>query len=274
MNNILNENDTAFFHFSEETKGLKEVPGQLNRAVLFGDGIFETMIFVEGDFRFAQEHEERRLLGMDLLKIKPGNLNLSLLRDQILEKFAPERNLRVRWNIYRGGLGRYTPQIHSAENSILIQTANPTSSRKPTAYISNWITLQPSPWSRCKTLNSLPYVMANTEREEREMDEVILLSDQGFVSESGSANIFWRKGETFYTPSLSCHCIAGVARRKIIELLQTKGRDIKIGKFLPEQLLSADQVFTSNVTGISYILEVETRTFNDSPIPYLEGLFQ
>ena len=274
MNRKLNENETVFLHFSEKMEWLEGGLEQLNRATLFGDGIFETMIFIDGDFRFAEEHEERRLLSMDLLSIQPSGLDLSMLKHQIKVRFDPGSTLRVRWNIYRGGFGKYTPQTHLAEHSILIQKAYPTPVIKPKAYISDWITIQPSPWSRCKTLNSLPYVMANTERVGMRMDEVILLSDQGFIAESGSANIFWRKGEAFYTPSLSCHCIAGVARRKIIELLQMKGKDIKIGEFFPEQLLAADQVFTSNVTGISYISEIENRKFDDSPIPYLEDLFQ
>src|SRR5690554_2069143 len=212
MNNLLNGNETVFWHFSEKwSEGSSD---RMNRATLFGDGIFETMIFVDGNFQFAQEHEERRLSSMERLKILPGRLDLSMLSDQINERFAPGLKLRVRWNIYRGGLGKYTPQNHVAENSILIQLASPPPVIKPKAYISDWITIHPSPWSRCKTLNALPYVMANIERIERVMDDVILLNNQGFVAESGSANVFWRKGGVFYTPSLSCHCIAGVARRK------------------------------------------------------------
>lgn len=274
MNNLLNENETVFWHFSEQTKWSDGSPAQLNRAALFGDGIFETMIFVDGNFRFAKEHEERRLSSMERLKILPNSLDLSMLTDQINGKFEPSMKLRVRWNIYRGGLGKYTPQNHVSENSILIQLAHPAPVIKPRAYISTAINLQPSPWSHCKTLNALPYVMANTERVEMGMDEVILLNGQGFVSESGLANIFWRKGKTFYTPSLSCHCIAGVARRKIIERLQMEDKKVRIGEYVPGDLLSADQVFTSNVTGISYILEIGNRQFNGSPIPYLENLFQ
>lgn len=248
-------------------------PEGVNRAALFGDGIFETMVYRNGRIRFSKEHEERLQAGLNQLKIIPSGLSVQILEAYVKQQFPKESQLRIRWNVFRRGLGKYTPLDNSAQDLILIQPLDQPILTKSQAYISKDITIAPSPWSHCKTLNALPYVMANIERKEKGMDDVILLDIHGFVSEAGSANIFWVKENVFYTPSLSCNCIAGVGRRKIIEALQQEGAILEEGRFTVEELLRADQVFTSNVTGVAYIAELGNRSYNTTPIPILELLF-
>lgn len=245
-----------------------------NRAAFFGDGVFETMIFSNGKIRFLKEHQERLNLGLSLLKIEPFRLTVQDLENYLIQNFSQKMSLRIRWNIYRGGLGKYTPEDHQAEDLIMIQSMNRPVKIKPKAYISGKITISPSFWSHCKTLNSLPYVMANIERVEKGMDEVILLTDKGFISEAGAANVFWKKGDVFHTPSLSCNCIAGVARRKIIERLNQESIELVEGEFLVEDLMAADVIFTSNVAGIAYITFLENQSFDTKPLPLLEGVFR
>ena len=260
--------------FSSEQGLITGDPEGINRALLFGDGIFETMVFKNNRIRFAKEHEERLTLGLQQLKIRPSGLRMVDLEEYVKKKFREESELRIRWNVYRGGLGKYTPINNQAQDLILVQTLEEAAKIKNKAYISKEISTSPSPWSYCKTLNSLTYVMANIERKEVGMDEVILLDIKGFVSEAGAANIFWVKDGVFYTPSLSCNCIAGVGRRKIIETLLLQDIDIVEGQFLAEELLAADQIFTSNVTGINYIENLEYRQFNSKPIPFLDRMFE
>ncbi|MEX2593175.1 MAG: aminotransferase class IV [Anditalea sp.] len=245
-----------------------------NRAAFFGDGVFETMIFSKGKIRFAGEHEERLNLGLNLLKIESSSVTVQELEEFIKQNFSQEKPFRIRWNVYRGGLGKYTPVGHQAVDLIIIQSLDKPDKIKPNAYISKNVSIFPSLWSHCKTLNSLPYVMANIERMEKGMDEVILLSEKGLISEAGAANVFWKKEDVFYTPSLSCNCIAGVGRRKIMEVLKNEGIDMVEGEFLVEDLMAADQVFTSNVTGIAYIACLENQFFDTKPLPLLERLFE
>lgn len=268
--------NTFFFQRSTTDKErlTKADYGLANRAAFFGDGIFETMIFSKGKIRFAGEHEERLNWGLKLLKIEPSSLTVLDLEKFVTQNFTQEKTLRIRWNIYRKGLGKYTPEGHQAEDLIMIQTMDKPVKLKSKAYISKKINIPSSFWSQCKTLNSLPYVMANIERIERGMDEVILLSDKGFVSEAGASNVFWKKEDVFYTPSLSCNCIAGIGRRKIIEVLNKKSMDIVEGEFSIKDMMAADQIFTSNVTGVAYLAGLENQSFDTKPLPLLEGLFE
>ena len=48
------------------------------------------------------------------------------------------------------------------------------SGQKEKAYLSQYVFIQKTPWSHCKTLSAIHYVMANVERKSKGFDEVIL----------------------------------------------------------------------------------------------------
>jgi 4-amino-4-deoxychorismate lyase len=115
--------------------------------------------------------------------------------------------------------------------------------------------------------------MANQERITRKMDEVILLSAKGQVSEAGSSNIFWVKDGAYFTPSLNSGCISGIGRKQIIKKLKQLEMVLIEGEFSPSELLQADKVFTSNVTGISYIEHIGESRFDINPDDLIERVF-
>ncbi|QDH79979.1 aminodeoxychorismate lyase [Echinicola soli] len=273
MNTQPFDNDTILIHPSPQGAFIHAPSELANRAAYFGDGLFETMLFINGKIRFRQAHRARLKEGLQQLKISDEKLTSIVALERFLGEQFGGAPLRVRWNVYRGGLGKYTPQNHEARELILIQKATPSQTIKRTAYISTEITVPKSPWSHCKTLNALTYVMANIERHEQGMDEVILKDSSDYISESGIANLFWMKESTFYTPSLSCSCIAGVARGALLKHLMQQGISVMEGKFTKDDLLSADQVFTTNVSGIAYLQKIENKEFDTHSIEIVESLF-
>ncbi|WP_158856652.1 aminotransferase class IV [Lunatibacter salilacus] len=270
----MNENDTLnLLRTSVDSNW--HTHGLPSRASLFGDGIFETMIYINGKIRFAPAHQNRVNEGVKALKLDAsGMADVPEIEKLIEEKVDESQRWRIRWNIFRSGQGKYTPEENHCSEQLMIQPFTIPPKIKNNAYLSNTIQLHPSPWSHCKTLNCLPYVMANLERKEKNMDEVILTDENGYLSEAGASNLFWISSGTFFTPSLRHHAISGVGRAQIIELLTHKKIPFLEGSFTKEHLLEADQVFTSNVTGISYIREIEHRSFGIDPIPLLEKIFQ
>lgn len=270
----MNENDTVNLVRGSNDSGWNahSVP---SRAALFGDGIFETMVFTDGKIRFASAHQNRVDEGVKALKLDTiGMSDVAKIEKLIGKTVNVSESWRVRWNIYRSGQGKYTPEENRCSEQVMIQPFSIPPTIKKNAYISTNIQLHPSPWSHCKTLNCLPYVMANLERKEQNMDEVILTDVNGYLSEAGAANLFWKKSNTFFTPSLRHHAISGVARTQIIQMLAKKKIPFQEGSFTKEDLLEADQVFTSNVTGISFIQRIGHRRYELDPIPFLTELFQ
>ncbi len=244
-----------------------------NRAMNFGDGLFETMIFDQDHIRFSNHHLARLYHGLEVLKLDGNNIDFESLESFLYLNF-PGQKLRVRWNVFRSGSGKYTPQSSLTNQTLQISTFISAPQVKKAAYISDKIRLFPTVWSGCKTLNALPYVLANQERAEAKMDEVILLDYRGFLSEAGSSNLFWRKGEEYFTPSLDCSCLNGVARKVILEELIKLELPIQVGDFLPEELKNADQVWVSNVTGISYLALIDQKEYSTQPVSIFQNFFE
>ncbi|UZD23828.1 aminotransferase class IV [Algoriphagus halophytocola] len=244
-----------------------------NRAGNFGDGLFETMIAVDGKIRFFDKHLQRlsegmALLGLDSCCIDPDELS------QLIASKSLGQVLRLRWNVFRAGAGKYTPESSTLIQQLIISAHQSGPAVKNKVAIAKTMCLYPTVWSACKTLNAMPYVLANKERRERGLDEIILMDYRGFVSEAGSSNIFWRKEDEFFTPALACSCINGVSRRVIFEAFLKKKIILHEGEFTLDELLLADQVFVTNCTGISYLSELDEKKFEISPIAELEELFQ
>jgi branched-subunit amino acid aminotransferase/4-amino-4-deoxychorismate lyase len=96
-----------------------------------------------------------------------------------------------------------------------------------------------------KTLQCLNSVLSRGEAEENGCFEALLMSEKGHVCECSSANIFWFKGNTLYTPSVESGILPGTTRAAIIRLSPYK---VVEGIYSLEDMLSADEIFLSNVT--------------------------
>jgi branched-subunit amino acid aminotransferase/4-amino-4-deoxychorismate lyase len=244
----------------------------VNRAFLFGDGIFETMVFANGQIRFLEDHRARVNRGLRNLRFKTYP-ELREVTQFLSDTFKTKQPLRVRWNIFRAGTGKYSPEDNTHQEHLMVTELKPAPLTKEKAYVSHTIQVNDSAWPGTKTLNALTYVMANIERQELNMDEVILKDAHGNISEAGSANIFWIKDNVFYTPSLKTNCIDGIARKQIIKRLQAMDIPYRPGFFPEKHLMNADQVFTTNVTGVSYISQIDGCSFNTAPDASLISLF-
>jgi len=266
MDSNMNGINTVFLFKSKDYNWSEKPDIFHNRGFLFGDGLFETMVFWDGKLKFGEYHFERLLEGCRVLNLETPTLSsISLIENVLTQNFGLEQTLRVRWNIYRSGTGKYTPESTDLNESLQVQPFIPPPLIKEKAFLLDAITVQKSIWSHCKTLNALTYVMANRERKRNDMDEVILCNTDGYVSEAGSSNIFWVKEDVFFTPSLNCSCIAGIGRRVLIEKLKAASINIIEGEFLPKDVLEADFIFTTNVTGVSFIGQIGDIIFRTRP---------
>lgn len=267
----MSEIDTVYIHSSED-EGWRKATGFPfpNRAMNFGDGLFETMVFDGDKIRFFDFHLDRLVRGMKSLRLEADKSGFEKLESWIRENYEGKK-LRIRWNLFRSGSGKFTPETNQSYQTLHFQELTVAPTIKSLASFAESISLYPYPWSRFKTLNALPYVMAAQEREERKLDELILLDHTGKVAEASASNIFWRKGNKVYTPALISGCIEGVGRRAIISKIP---RLITEGVFGPNDLLKADQIWVSNVTGISYLEKIDFLEFSIENWEPLSGIFE
>lgn len=267
--------DTIFLYKHQDGNWSDHADEFHNRGFLFGDGLFETMVFTKGKVRFAHQHTNRILDGLSTLSLKPVGLSqVGEIEVLLNEIWGDKKNLRIRWNVYRAGLGKYTPETDTVLESLQIHTFQSAPKLKGKAYFSQNIHIQKTPWSHCKTLSALPYVMANQERKSKGFDEVILTTREGFICEAGAANLFWLKGNHYFTPSLDSGCIAGVGRTMILDYFRENNIPFSESLFRMQDLLLADQILTSNVTGISYLQSVEDKHFDSHRHKGLDSIFE
>jgi branched-subunit amino acid aminotransferase/4-amino-4-deoxychorismate lyase len=242
-----------------------------NRGVYFGDGLFETMVYQNDELRFFGFHLDRLMEGMKLLGLNESKISPSEIIEHCKSIYQGEP-LRVRLTIFRDGVGKYTPISEGFTQILHLTKLDKAPKIKSKAIISKKVRLSFNSFSHLKTTSALEYVMANKERQEQKADEVILLDSFGNVAESGASNIFWLKKGIVYTPSLESGCIAGISRRVLMKELTGKGKEVSEGLYPLSELLQAESVWVSNVSGISMIESIGNSEFDTEMPDFLKGL--
>ncbi|MBS0000850.1 MAG: aminotransferase class IV [Cyclobacteriaceae bacterium] len=245
-------------------------PDQDNRAFLYGDGLFETIIFFNGQIRYLQDHYERITEGCNMLSlVLPEYFNLDYLARQLpalIRNNQLSGTVRIKLLVWRKSGGLYEPTRMEAHHLILTSKAEDRIGQDIRRVgFSTRIFNHPTPWSAYKTQSSLPYVLAGIEKKEKKLDDIIITDSPGNISELLYSNIFWIKNDKFYTPSLETGCIRGVMRTCLIRKLKESGfslQEILAGRDI---LLDADYVFSANVSGLRPVTGIEDHIFNEYP---------
>jgi 4-amino-4-deoxychorismate lyase len=86
---------------------------------------------------------------------------------------------------------------------------------------------------------------AEAEARRRGADDAVFVDLDGTVLEGPVTNVWWRRGETLFTPSLDLGILAGVTRAALIELAEGRWQIVE-GRFASTDLSAADEAFTSS----------------------------
>jgi 4-amino-4-deoxychorismate lyase len=87
---------------------------------------------------------------------------------------------------------------------------------------------------------------AEAEAKRRGADEAVFVDAEDVVLEGTVTNVWWRKGDTLYTPALELGILAGVTRAALLELAPSCGYVVEEGTFALDELRGADEAFTSS----------------------------
>jgi 4-amino-4-deoxychorismate lyase len=104
---------------------------------------------------------------------------------------------------------------------------------------------------------------AAEEARARGADDAVFVTEDGLVREGPVTNVWWRRGETLYTPSLDLGILAGVTRDTVFELAPRNGYSVQEGRFPLADLRAAEEAFTSSsVRELMPIVELD-----GAPVP-------
>lgn len=125
-----------------------------------------------------------------------------------------------------------------------------------------------------KSGNYLNNILALAEARKSGDDEAIMCDREGCIAEGSSSNVFWIAGGRLHTPSLAVGLLAGITRKRVLELARAGGTPILEGRFTPDSLRAADEAFlTSSIRGVLPIARVDaTRLHSSCPGPRTSGL--
>lgn len=251
-----------------------------NRAFRFGDAVFESILVRDGHPHFLADHLERMVDGMEILGFDFDEAvwlpKISAQLDRTLSQNGLGGFARVRITVFRGGSGAYLPP--SDTPSFLIEAVNLPSDpwtmapfKKIGVY--HHVPITPSPLTRIKSANSLPYIMAARFARQNGWDDALLRSSDGYIIEGSMANIFIVHAATVFTPPVFGGCLPGIMRKQVIRVLKEKEVNIVEKHLTILDFNVADEVFLCNsIRGIIPVKKVIGSNFDpfeDQMAPFI-----
>lgn len=244
-----------------------------NRALRYGDSIFESMRFANGRINFWEDHYFRLMASMRLVRMEiPLSYSPEYLEQEVRNTLKANQleqgAARVRLQVIRKSGGLYTPNTNEVD--LLITTSalsenNYTLNEKGLEVdLYKDFYLPKSMLSNLKTGSSIFYVLASVFKTENDLDECFLLNDTKELVEAISANVFLRKENTVYTPPLSSGCLKGVMRKQVLSILPQMDYTVVEESINPFELQRADEVFLTNSTkGIQWVKNYRKKQYNN-----------
>lgn len=243
-----------------------------DRGLLLGDGIFETLLAVDGRIEHLDLHLERlrnsaTMLGIPLpyepVAMQEG-LAALLVATGLTAGLAAMRITLTRGPGRRGLLPPDTPEPH------LLMTAvayHPPVEESFAARIVAIRRNEGSPLSRIKSLNYLDNVLALQEAIAGGADEALLRNNAGQICGGSRNNLFVVRGGYLITPPIADGVLDGIKRRVILDCARQIGCPVAEQSLSPMDLLSVDEAFFSNsLMGIKPVHRIDERVLPVGPV--------
>jgi branched-subunit amino acid aminotransferase/4-amino-4-deoxychorismate lyase len=251
--------------------------GIFESGLLYGYGIFETILVYSGKAMFLSEHHERlktsaRFIRMaldisikslqtavnrlvNLNNIKHGFIRIVVSSSEEVKKamkFGSSRPGRV------CGLLTGSPQAASKESPksesyhtsmILIETGLVPDEYEKSRLIGISIFIYPNrrssetPFYRHKTLGYLENILARRLAHKHKCLEAIFTNTNNYIMEGTRSSLFIVKDRKIFTPSLEANILSGITRRIVIGLCTKNALKVREKLFHKEEIFSADEVF-------------------------------
>ena len=243
-----------------------------DRGLMYGDGLFETVLFVDGVAPLWARHRARLETGAARLgfALPPTDAMLAVAQ----RAGSGLVRAAVRITVTRGvGERGYAPPVPAIPNWVVAASSAPAVA--PDWYVrgirvrccSLRLAAQPL-LAGLKHLNRLEQVLARAEWNDTEIAEGLLGDSVGRVISATAANLFAVRGGRVFTPALDECGVAGVSRAEVLAR-----REVAVGSLSWDELMHADEVFlTSSLRGIVPVRGIDAQTF--APGAVTRGLQQ
>ncbi|MGA9238958.1 aminotransferase class IV [Robiginitalea sp.] len=230
-----------------------------DRGFIFGDGIYEVMARIGGQFFYREAHLSRLRTCLDKIDIScnvdtleseiPRLLELSgletadcLLYIQVTRGVAPRQHSYprdIQPTVMMYAWAKTLPDINETPASVVVQ--------------------KDYRWSRCdiKMTSLLGNVMANEFAMAHDCYETLFERD-GILTEASHSNVFFVKNRIVYTHPANCYILDGITRQVVLELCEKLGIEVRLEGLPVQDIPNMDEAFlTGTSTQILAIRKID-----------------
>ncbi len=235
-----------------------------NRAFRYGDGVFETIRVAGGRVLWSPLHFAR-------MSGAAAALHLNLCKhwslpyfNEVISALATANHgegchARVRYSLFREEGGHYAPITNNAafliESECLDQGLFDLNNKGLLIDIYPEIRKPRNMLSPLKSINAQLYVLASIYKRNKDLGDILILNEEGFVAEASSSNIFLVKGGCLITPGKAQGAVAGIMQQVIRQLAKENDIPVTASPISPDDLLAADEIFLTNaIQGIRWVM--------------------
>lgn len=232
-----------------------------NRAMAYGDGLFETMLVVNRTVPLWEWHYLRLEEGLKRLNLE--GLDKDFLFDKLTSLISDNHAYVAKLLVFRKDNKRgYQSQSHHSQFFITIHSYHEKSVNAELTVSSIKLAHQ-NALAGLKHLNRLEQVIAAQELNGTKHTDALMLDTENNMIETINKNIILIKNNNLYTPRLNRCGVYGVALR----WLQAQGYELKWKKIEFKSLSQYDGFLVCNsIVGFRAISKIEDVTFNNKKI--------
>ncbi len=240
---------------------------------MLGDGMWEGMRLHNGRWVFLEEHLDRLFDSCKAISLEIG-LDRDGLKSALQETAAANgmtTDVHCRLMVTRGVKAKPFQQPSLSRSGptivIIMEHSKPvTRSAQDGIRLATVAQVRGLPHAQDAKLNShskLNCVIACLQAEAAGADEALMLDPYGFVNTTNACNFFIvRNGEVW--TSTSDYCMAGVTRRKVIDLCRANDIPVFEKNFSLYETYSADEAFlTGSFGGQTPVSSIDGKAIGD-----------
>lgn len=224
----------------------------LDRGLLYGDGLFETMRVYSGTPFYVDAHLDRLFWGAKKLRME-----LKLSRDHLKQAVYDTIQANdggesiVRLTVTRG-IATERMKISPDAKPTIVITCDDFKGYPSYHYTSGvdvvTVTDSRSDLAMVKSLNFLPNVLAKHEAEAKGAFEALFVTRRGFVTEGSTSNVFAVLDGVLITPPVGEKILPGITRELVLMLARKSNMQCKEDAIMHEEIADAEEMFLTSST--------------------------
>lgn len=252
-------------YYNGEFKSIEDIHIPLtDRAVFFGDGIYDAAIGRNGKIFMLDEHIERFFSNLNYIGL-PFSYSPVQLKKLLLEivRLSDEKSYFVYFQLSRYSKNRVHAFPESEKSNLLI-TVTPFTLADEDKKV-KLIIDEDRRHALCniKTINLLPAVLASHRADLCGADETIFTKN-GIVTECSHSNVHIIKNSVLFTHPLDSSILPGISRMHLLSLCRKLGVNYIERPFSVKELIEADEVLVTSSSKLAVLAsEIEGKIFDE-----------